>query len=72
VARHAAVVADSQVVSAFQLLKGLNPQMDVLTEVLLPQSIALLTPTPPRADALASRPHLLAPAYICGSGENHC
>jgi hypothetical protein len=69
VERHPAAFADSQVISAFQLLKSLNPQMQVLTEVMLPHSMAFLTPTPPRADALDSRPHLLAPAYICGSGE---
>ena len=54
---------------AGQLLKSLNPEMQVVMEVMLPQSIAFLTPTPPRCDALNSHPHLMAPAYIMGSGE---
>jgi hypothetical protein len=65
----AAAAADAHVINIYQLLKSLNPDMEVLTEVMLSSDMAYLTPSPPMCDALSSHPHLLSPAYMSGSGE---
>lgn len=61
--------SDAHVINIYQLLKGLNPDMEVLTEVMLPHDMAFMTASPPMCDALSSHPHLLSPAYVSGSGE---
>jgi hypothetical protein len=65
----AAAAADAHVINVYQLLKSLNPDMEVLTEVMLASDMAFMTPSPPMCDALSSHPHLLSPAFVSGSGE---
>lgn len=60
--------ADAHVINVYQLLKSLNPGMEVSAEVMLPQNMSFMAPTPPACDTLSSRPHLLSPAYMSGSG----
>jgi hypothetical protein len=43
----AAAAADAMVLSIFQLLRSLNPSMQVMTELILPQSMGYLMPVAP-------------------------
>lgn len=62
-------VADAVVVNRYQLLKGINPSIDLVTEMMLPQSVSFLSPTTPVRGVDHRYLHLLSPAYISGSGE---
>lgn len=53
----------------FQLLKGLNPDMHLLEELMLPQSMTYLASASLIPDVDSRQLHLLSPAYISGSGK---
>jgi hypothetical protein len=61
-------VADAVVVNRYQLLKGLNPSIDLVTEMMMPQSVSFLASTTPVRGVDHRYLHLLSPAYISGSG----
>lgn len=60
---------DALVIHTYQVLKSLNPHMEVVAELMLSQNLPLLAPTTTLCGmADSSYPHLLSTAYISGSG----
>jgi hypothetical protein len=55
------------VLSIFQLLRSLNPSMQVMTELILPQNMGYLMPVAPLRSVPSRRQPLLSPAYISGA-----
>jgi hypothetical protein len=55
------------VLSIFQLLRSLNPAMQVMTELILPQNMGYLMPVAPLRSVPSRRQPLLSPAYISGA-----
>jgi hypothetical protein len=55
------------VLSIFQLLRSLNPSMQVMTELILPQNMGYLMPVAPLRSVPQRRQPLLSPAYISGA-----
>jgi hypothetical protein len=56
------------VVNRYQLLKSINPDIEMVTEMMLTQNMAYLAPTVPVHGVQHKYMHLLSPAYISGSG----
>jgi len=57
------------VVHAYQLLKSLNPNMQLLAEVMLPQDMVYLDAVAPTLGVPSKHVHLMSSAYISGSGK---
>jgi hypothetical protein len=55
------------VLSIFQLLRSLNPKMQVMTELILPQNMGYLMPVAPLRSVPSRRQPLLSPAFISGA-----
>jgi hypothetical protein len=64
--------ADAKVIATYHLLKTLDPNMQVLSELMLPYNMAYLlpAPTPLLGDPHSSQAHLLTPAWMTGSGDH--
>lgn len=60
---------DAVVVNRYQLLKSINPSIELVVEMMLPQNVAYLAATTPVPGVDHKYLHLLSPAYISGSGE---
>lgn len=59
--------ADAMVLSIFQLLRNINPGMQIITELILPQNMAYLAPMAPLSCVSKRQQVLLSPAFISGS-----
>jgi hypothetical protein len=55
------------VLNLYQLLKSLNPDMQLITELIMPQSLAYLAPTVCLRGLQKEQQMLLAPSYMSGS-----
>lgn len=66
------VMTDAMVLNRYQLLKILNPDIHLVTEMMLPQNMAYLAPMSPVRGVHQRFLHLLSPAYISGSGVCVC
>lgn len=64
------LAADASVINRYQLLKSLNPNIELVVEMMLPSSMTYLAPRTPVRGVDHRYLHLLAPAYIAGSGEH--
>jgi hypothetical protein len=62
-------VPDAVVVNRYQLLRSINPSIELVVEMMLPQNVAYLSPTTPVPGVHHKYLHLLSPAYISGCGE---
>jgi hypothetical protein len=60
------------VISTYHLLKTINPDMQVLSELMLPYNMAYLLPAPASllGDPHSSQAHLLTPAWMTRSGND--
>lgn len=57
------------VVNRYQLLRSINPAMELVAEMMLPANVSYLSPTTPMPGVNHKYLHLLSPAYISGCGE---
>lgn len=56
------------VVNRYQLLKSINPDIEMVAEMMLTQNMSYLAPTVPVHGVQHKHMHLLSPAYISGAG----
>eukprot|EP00775_Hariotina_reticulata_P006540 gene6540-6766_t len=61
------VMTDAMVLNIYQLLKSLNPDMQMFTQLIMPQSLAYLSPTICLRGLQKEQHMLLAPSYMSGS-----
>jgi len=61
--------ADALVINRYQLLKSLNPHIELVAEIMLPHNMVYLAPMTPVRGINNKYLHLLAPAYVSGSGR---
>lgn len=54
--------------NTYQLLRSLNPDIELLAELMLPSNMAYLSATPPVPGVDHKYLHLMSPAYVSGSG----
>lgn len=60
--------ADALVIHMYQLLRSLNPAIELVTEMMLPRDMAYLAPSTPVRGVDHAIQYLLAPAYMSGAG----
>lgn len=60
---------DAVVINSYQLLKSINPSIELVTELMMPQSVSFLSATTPVRGVDYRYLHLVSPAYVSGSGE---
>lgn len=62
-------LVDALVINRYQLLKSLNPNIELVAEIMLPHNMVYLSPMTPVRGINSKYLHLLAPAYVSGSGR---
>lgn len=58
---------DAMVIHMYQLLRSLNPHMQPVLELMLPQNLAYLAPTVPLKGVPRQQQLMLSPASLAGS-----
>lgn len=55
------------IIHMYQLLHSLNPNMQLVAELMLPQNMAYLAPTTPLRGVQQRQQVMLSPAFVSGS-----